>query len=151
MKKRLIIFTFIMASLFIFGGCQNNEDLPTPDEIASQETQEITMVGNWVVEKTDISDGPLKGDIEALFEEVYYIGSTAEYTEDGRQIINGIENGTYKILNDSEIEFTSAGGVMVNKYSLTEDTFVLYGTYTGSYAYLNETAPPLCTIYYKRH
>lgn len=151
MKKRLIIFTLIMASLFIFSGCENNENLPTPTETASSENQEKTLVGNWVVEKTEISDGPLKGDIEVLFKEVYYIGSTAEYTEDGRQIINGIENGTYKILNDSEIEFTSAGGVMVNKYSLTEDTFILYGTYTGGYAYLNETAPPLCTIYYKRH
>ena len=111
---------------------------------------EKNLVGKWVVEKSEISNGPLKTDFEKMIKELYFNGAVVEYTKNNKQILNGKNNGEYKILSDKEILYINENKIMINKYLLQEDTLIIYGVYTDMYANFDNGKEPPCAVYYKR-
>lgn len=155
--KKSIIFILCLSVLITFSGCGNNEDTKSEkpkNEVVSQETEKEqtennSIVGTWVVTKTEVYDGPLKSMAEQIVNTYYYVGSEHEYTADGiyKSDDANLPATQYNILNENQIIMNTYNGEStIYDYELNGDEFIQYGNYTGTTANLGH---PLA-VYFKR-
>lgn len=155
--KKSIIFILCLSALITFSGCGNKEDTKTEktnNEVVSQETEKAktennSIVGIWVVEKTEMYDGPMKDYFKKEFDMYYYPGAEWEYTEDKIIYCKDTRLSTsYRLLSDTEMEVISVneGKVMKQEYELKGDTLIQYGLYEGDFSKYGRAN----ATYYKR-
>lgn len=152
-KKKIIAFALSVVAICSFVGCSNKEETKTEknnDEIVSQETENNSIVGTWIVEKTEIYDGPLKQWMKETFDKYYPVGSEWEFTADNKIKSCSDESLTtnYRLISDTEIEIIAINNGEVNKqeYELNGDTLIQYGLYNGDFSKYGRAN----AIYYKR-
>ena len=159
-KKRVVSLCLSLILVFSFAGCKNKEDTKTEkpnNEIVSEEksqTENNSIVGTWVVEKTEVYEGPIKAVMEQIAETYYYVGAEYEFTADGVfKNADGTITTNYSILNDNQILMKVVVGNTsenINDYELNGDEFILYGCYTGSNADLYADLGYPSATYFKR-
>ena len=162
--KKLVAFILCLLTITAFSGCGKKEDAQKDmldNEVISQETEKEevketennSLVGTWVVTKTEVYDGPLKAVAEQLANTYYYVGAEYEFTDDGIfKNADGTITSNYSILDDKQILMEVVIGNRsknVNEYELNGDEFVLYGNYYSD----NNSMVPLSrasATYFKR-
>ena len=155
--KKSIIFILCLSVLITFSGCGNNEDTKSEkpkNEVVSQETEKEqtennSIVGTWVVTKTEVYDGPLKAMAEQITNTYFYVGSEHEFTADGvYKNADGTYSTKYSILDENHISMTDmgSGDATMYDYELNGDEYVQYGIYTGTAAHLGHSN----AVYFKR-
>lgn len=168
-KKKVVAFVLSVVAICSLAGCGNKEDIKAEkpnNDVVSQETENEktennSIVGTWVVEKTEVYDGPLKELAQQVADACYYVGAEYEFTDDGifRNVDGKIPDTQYSILNDNQILMKVVKVVgtgdknideNINDYELNGDEFILYGCYTGSYADFYENSGYPCATYFKR-
>lgn len=151
-KKKIIALVLSVVAICSLSGCANKEDTKTEqsnNEVVSQETENNSLLGTWVVQKNEVYDGPLKREFKEMGDIYYYVGAEYEFTEDGKfQNADGTIAVNYEILNDKQISAAplNSNEKLVYDYKLNGDEFILYGCYTGSYADLGYPS----ATYFKR-
>lgn len=155
-KKRVVSLCLSLILVFSFAGCKNKEDIKTDkpnNEIVSGEKAEIdnnSIYGTWVVEKTEVYDGPMRVFMLETFEKYYYQGSEWEFAKDNKIVC--CEDKTlstpFKIISDTELEIISVsdGKTQIQEYELDGDTLIQYGLYSGDFSKYGRAN----AIYYKR-
>ena len=153
--KRILIICLLLTLLFTFSGCGEKEE-PKKDDIKQEDvTKEDakeenspsekedaktsnSIVGDWVVEKNEVYEGPMKATAEKAMEVIYYVGAEFTYHEDGTFTSVDFKNVEmkYNILSDNQMEWinVTTGQTDVNDYELNGDNLVVYCHYTGDYA-----------------
>ena len=140
-KKRVVSLCLSLILVFSFAGCKNKEDIKTEkpnNEIVSGEkakTENNSIVGTWVVVKTEVYEGPLKAMAEQMVNTYYFVGSEHEYTADGiyKSDDANLPATQYNILNENQIIMNTYNGEStIYDYELNGDEFVMYGNYTGT-------------------
>ena len=157
-KTRLLALGLSLALICSFAGCKNKEDVKNEDveNKTSSETVESktedSIVGTWVVTKTEIYDGPLKSMVEQIANTYYYIGAEYEFTEDGIfKNADGTITTNYSILDNNKIHMIAVVGNRsenVNDYELNGDELVMYGSYHSDNS--NEILGHSSATYFKR-
>lgn len=159
--KKSIIFILCLSALITFSGCGNKEDTKKEkpnNEVVSQETEKEetennSIVGTWVVEKTKVYDGPLKSMVEQIANTYYYIGAEYEFTADGIfKNADGTITTNYSILDNNKIHMIAVIGnrsETVNDYKLNGDELVMYGSYYSDNN-SNEILSHSSATYFKR-
>lgn len=159
-KKRIIALVLSVVAICSLAGCGNKEDTKTEkpnNEVVSQETEKEqtdnnSIVGTWVVEKTEVYDGPLKSMVEQIANTYYYIGAEYEFTEDGIfKNADGTITTNYSILDNNKIHMIAVVGNRsenVNDYELNGDELVMYGSYHSDNS--NEILGHSSATYFKR-
>lgn len=154
-KKRVVSLCLSLILVFSFAGCKNKEDIKTEkpnNEIVSGEkakTENNSIVGTWVVTKTEIYNGPLKGMVEQITNTYFFVGSEHEFTADGvYKNADGTYSTKYSILDENHISMTdmSSGDSTMYDYELNGDEYVQYGIYTGTASHLGHSN----AVYFKR-
>lgn len=154
--KKLIAFILCLSSLTLFSGCGKKEDTkkdtPNNEVIAETEnakTDNNSLVGTWVVTKTEVYDGPLKKMAEQITNTYFSVGSEHEFTADGiYKNADGTHTTKYSILDENHLTMTDIGSgeAVIYDYELNGDEFVQYGNYTGTAAHLGHSN----AVYMKR-
>lgn len=150
--KKAILFVLCLSTIIAFSGCGNNEDTKTEkpnNEIVSEETENNSIIGTWVVEKNEVYDGPLKEMTEKTMNILYYVGAEYTFKEDGT--FSNADNSVSiksKVLNDKQIEWEDiiTGQKSTSDYKLNGDELIVYANYTGDYSNLGYAG----ATYYKR-
>lgn len=156
-KKKVVAFVLSVVAICSLVGCGNKEDTKAKkpnNEVVSQETEKAetdnnSIVGTWVVTKTEVYDGPLKSMAEQMVNTYYFVGSEHEYTADGiyKSDDANLPATQYNILNENQIIMNTYNGEStIYDYELNGDEFIQYGNYTGTTANLGH---PLA-VYFKR-
>ena len=162
-KKKVVAFVLSVVAICSLAGCGNKEDIKAEkpnNEVVSQETEKEqtennSIVGTWVVEKTEVYEGQYKLMAKQLVDTLYYVGAEYEFTADGVfKNADGTLTTNYGILSDNLIHMKVVAGdgtrnENVNEYELNGDEFVLYGNY---YSDSNSTEPlgRVSATYFKR-
>lgn len=162
--KKFIVFALSVVVLFSSAGCSCNKqkkgDAITEkpkNAVVSQETEKAnpkdSIIGTWVVTRTEIYDSPVKSWAEQVAETYYYVGAEYEFTADGIfKNADGTIYSNYNILNDNQVRMEVVEGTRsenICEYELNGDEFVLYGHY---YSDDNSNVPLgyASATYYKR-
>lgn len=154
-KKRVVSLCLSLILVFSFAGCKNKEDIKTEkpnNEIVSGEkakTENNSIVGTWVVVKTEVYEGPLKAMAEQMVNTYYFVGSEHEYTADGiyKSDDAKLPATQYNILDENQIIMNTYNGEStIYDYELNGDELVQYGNYTGTAVDLGH---PMA-VYFKR-
>lgn len=161
--KKIIALILSLTLLSSLTGCRHNapaesekEDKPK-NETVSQKKPEIqdapaennSLVGTWVVTKTEVYDGPLKAMAEQLTNTYFYVGSEHEFTADGiYKSADGKMTTNYSILDENHITMTEigTGNAVIYDYELNGDEYIQYGNYTGTAADLGHAN----AVYFRR-
>ncbi len=141
-----------MVAICSLAGCGNKEETKTEqsnNEVVSQETENNSLLGTWVVEKNEVYDGPLKEMTEKTMNILYYVGAEYTFKEDGT--FSNADNSVSiksKVLNDKQIQWEDiiTGQKSSSDYELNGDELIVYANYTGDYADLGYAG----ATYYKR-
>lgn len=164
-KKRIISLILSLMVIIPLAACGNKEEpKEQPDsavalqdkaettETENTQTENDSIVGTWVVEKTEVYDGPYKAMLEPSLNADYYVGAEYKFTADGIcKSADGTMTTTYIILNDHQIHTKVVEGPRsenISEYELNGDELVLYCHY-----YSNDSNLPLSrtgAIYFKR-
>lgn len=140
-KKRVVSLCLSLILVFSFAGCKNKEDtkIEKPNnEIVSEEksqTENNSIVGTWIVEKTEIYDTSLKFMTEKITNKYFYVGSEHEFTADGiYKNLDGTITTNYSIIDENHITMTDVGSgdSSIYDYELNGDEYIQYGIYTDS-------------------
>lgn len=155
--KKSVLFILCLSALITFSGCGNKEDTKTDkanNEVVSQtaeteETENNSLLGTWVVEKNEVYDGPLKEMTKSTLNILYYVGAEYTFKEDGT--FSNADNSVSiksKVLNDKQIEWEDiiSGQKSMSDYKLNGDELVVYANYTGDYTDLGYAG----ATYFKR-
>ncbi len=151
-RKKVVAFVLSVVAICSLAGCGNKEDTKAEkpnNEVVSQETENNSIVGTWVVTKTEVYDGPLKAMAEQITNTYYYVGSEHEFTADGiyKSDDAKLPATQYNILNENQIIMNTYNGEStIYDYELNGDEYVQYGNYTGTYAHLGHSN----AVYFKR-
>ncbi len=156
-KKRIIALVLSVVAICSLAGCGNKEDTKTEkpnDEVVSQETEQAqtennSIVGTWVVTKTEIYDAPLKFMTEKITNTYFYVGSEHEFTDDGiYKNADGTVTTNYSILDENHITMTDVGSgdATIYDYELNGNEYVQYGIYTDTSGRVGHSN----AIYFKR-
>ena len=161
--KKIIALTLSLAVICTLMGCRHHapatpqkDDKPKIESVSQKapEVQDVqaennSLVGTWVVTKTEVYDGPLKTMMEQIVNTYYYVGSEHEYTVDGvyKSADGKLPATQYSILNENQIIMNTYNGEStIYDYELNGDEFVQYGNYTGTAADLGHPV----AVYFKR-
>lgn len=156
-KKKVVAFVLSVVAICSLVGCGNKEDTKTEkpnNEVVSQETEKEqtdnnSIVGTWVVTKTEVYNGPLKSMVEQITNTYFYVGSEHEFTADGiYKNADGTITTNYSILDENHITMTDigSGDATMYDYELNGDEYVQYGIYTGTASHLGHSN----AVYFKR-
>ena len=153
--KKLIAFILCLSTLTAISACGKKEDtkkdIPN-NEVVSQETEKTennSIVGTWVVTKTEVYDGPLKAMAERITNMYYSVGSEHVFTADGvYKTADGTLTTQYSMLSENQIIMTEigSGNAVIYDCELNGDEYVQYGNYTGTAAHLGHSN----AVYFKR-
>ena len=140
--KKILIALLSLSAILSVAGCKEEEKEQTqptsePNEVvvSTVEQEEETIVGKWVVEKSEAFDGPMKNQFQEMLKVYYYEGAEYEFTEDGEfKNPDGTLKTNYKVISDTQIEIdTITGEKSVYDYELDGDKLILYACYTGDF------------------
>ena len=151
--KKIIALALSVVVICSLAGCANKETTPAQSNNGSvskkTETENNSIVGTWVVTKTEVYDGPLKEMAEQITNTYYYVGSEHEFTADGiYKNADGTLTTNYSMLSENQIIMTEigSGNAIIYDCELNGDEYVQYGKYTGTAANLGYSN----AVYFKR-
>lgn len=155
--KKIIALVLSVVLICSLAGCANKETNPAQSNNGSvsqktettEKTKSNSIVGTWVVEKTEVYDGPLKEMAEQITNTYYYVGSEHEFTADGiYKNADGTLTTNYSMLSENQIIMTEigSGNAIIYDCELNGDEYVQYGKYTGTAANLGHSN----AVYFKR-
>ena len=150
MKKRLLALGLLLALICSFAGCQSKENVEnkTSTEPAESKAEE-SLVGTWVVVKTEVYDTSLKAMTEQITNTYFYVGSEHEFTADGvYKNADGTLTTNYSVIDKNHLTMTEVGGgnAILYDYELNGDEYVQYGNYTDTSGHVTHSN----AVYFKR-